>query len=505
MRVVRTSAAPLVWLAVALPALNPFAPGPSPQVVPLLFGGICIATLMVFFNMSHLRTVAWAWLIAAVLGGLFGLLQYFGLAHHLSPWISVAELGEAYANLRQRNQLATLTNIGVAALMWCLHDLSQRRGARLPVLMWIAGGCGLFLLVAGNAASASRIGVLQLLAIAASAALWSSVWRTRLTAVGMVALILYVIAAFALPWMLTHTHGVAGTNAFMRLAQEQGCSSRQVLWANVRHLIGERPWTGWGWGELDYAHYATLYSGERFCAILDNAHNLPLHLAVELGLPLAAIACVAAGWAIWKGAPWRATDATHQMAWRILGIIGLHSMVEYPLWYAPFQIAAGLSVIFLWWQPDPTVSAPQLRGPLTKEILLRVGTALALAAGVAFAWSDYHRASQPYLPYEKRDTAIRDLPPSMPPPWAPFRNQTLFAKLTTTPLTRANAPEMVELAREMLHYSPEPRVIEVLVEGLVLTGDEEQALWYLARYQAAFPEEFAAWSRKNRKDAAAST
>ena len=45
------------------------------------------------------------------------------------------------------------------------------------------------------------------------------------------------------------------------------------------------PWLGWGWGELDYAHYATLYDGPRFCDILDNAHNLPLHLAVELGIP----------------------------------------------------------------------------------------------------------------------------------------------------------------------------------------------------------------------------
>ena len=28
---------------------------------------------------------------------------------------------------------------------------------------------------------------------------------------------------------------------------------------------------------MDYAHFVTLYPGERFCDILDNAHNLPLH------------------------------------------------------------------------------------------------------------------------------------------------------------------------------------------------------------------------------------
>ena len=56
-------------------------------------------------------------------------------------------------------------------------------------------------------------------------------------------------------------------------------------------LIAQKPWLGWGWGELDYAHFITLYPGARFCDILDNAHNLPLHLAVELGVPLAVVLC----------------------------------------------------------------------------------------------------------------------------------------------------------------------------------------------------------------------
>lgn len=36
----------------------------------------------------------------------------------------------------------------------------------------------------------------------------------------------------------------------------------------------------------------TLFPGERFCVLLDNAHNLPLHLAVELGVPVAALLCL---------------------------------------------------------------------------------------------------------------------------------------------------------------------------------------------------------------------
>ena len=46
-----------------------------------------------------------------------------------------------------------------------------------------------------------------------------------------------------------------------RLASGPIDNNRLVLWRNVLQLIAAHPWFGWGLGELDYAHYATL-SGE---------------------------------------------------------------------------------------------------------------------------------------------------------------------------------------------------------------------------------------------------
>ena len=75
-----------------------------------------------------------------------------------------------------------------------------------------------------------------------------------------------------------------------------------------------------------------MFPGDRFSVLLDNAHNLPLHLAVELGLPVAAVACGAVvAWVV-RARPWQETDAVRQLAWGALAIIGLHSMVEVPLW-----------------------------------------------------------------------------------------------------------------------------------------------------------------------------
>ena len=53
------------------------------------------------------------------------------------------------------------------------------------------------------------------------------------------------------------------------------------------------------------------------------------------------------GWA--SRLAWTAASlAVLLVIWAVLAAIGLHSLVEYPLWYGPFQIAAAISVGLLW-------------------------------------------------------------------------------------------------------------------------------------------------------------
>jgi hypothetical protein len=168
-----------VFSLITLPWLNPFTFGPSPGVVPLLFSWACAAAVLGLSGMGAgvlsrerlVRAIATAWLIAALLSSLMGLLQYFGETAVFGMWVNSTALGEAYANLRQRNQFATLTNIGLAALLWCLAQGKSLWPARPPTagqasaktgqLPWVWGGVAM-LLAMGNAASSSRTGLLQL-------------------------------------------------------------------------------------------------------------------------------------------------------------------------------------------------------------------------------------------------------------------------------------------------------------------------------------------------------
>ena len=491
---------PAAVLLIVLPWLNPFAPGPSPAVVPLLFSWACAAALFGIYrrtfdltsNNRLVTVAATAWLAAGLLSCAIGLFQYFGGGGSLLPWVNQTELGQAFANLRQRNQFASLTSIALAALVWFAvrAPLAKHR----QWLLVLAAG----LLAAGNAASSSRTGLVQLLMLCALAGVWGAWRRPMVRWVLLLSVVTYIAAALLLPWLAGLDPTLHGALARLH-AGDDACSSRITLWSNVLHLIAQKPWLGWGWGELDYAHYLTAYNGPRFCDILDNAHNLPLHLAVELGVPLAVLLCGGMAWWVLRRRPWAEADPGGQLAWSVLAIVLLHSLLEYPLWYGPFQMAVGLGVAMLWRRqpaagadlPENTESKRQLR----QSVYGFVATIMIAFCGYA-AW-DYHRISQLYLVPESRSAAYRtDTLAKAQSSWL-FASQVQFAELLTTPLEPASAVWTFDAAGALLHYSPEPRVIEKRIEAAVLLGRDDDALKHLAQYRAAFPADHARWTKAN--------
>jgi hypothetical protein len=241
----------------------------------------------------------------------------------------------------------------------------------------------------------------------------------------------------------------------------------------------------------------TLYPGPRFCEILDNAHNLPLHLAVELGVPVALVVCLGSGWLVWRAQPWRETQLERQMAWAVLAVILLHSLLEYPLWYGPFQMAAGLCVLLLGGALRCS-SPPNMAKKPTLAHAAKGLTAIVLITMAVGVSIDYHRVSQIYLAPEARSPAYRDDTLAQARKTWFFKAQADFAELSITPLHKASAQNLHDLATSLLHYSPEPMVIEKLIESATLLGRDDEAVFYLARYRAAFPAEHQRWADQRR-------
>ncbi len=464
----------VLGILLVLPWLAPWSPGPLPNVVPLLISWACIGLLMVVGQGVRPLDMARAWAIAAGASSVIGLLQYFGQAGALSPWVHAPpSLGEAMGNLRQRNQLATLTGIGIVAVLWWAQQGLRRASA------WAL----LALLALGHAATNSRTGLLQMLLVAGMVLGWSRLavpsqhrlcWRLALGTLG-----LYAVALWALPQLLSLGTGQDSLNALTRLGLDDGCGSRKVLWRNVLHLIGEKPWWGWGWGELKYAHYSTRYPGERFCEILGNAHNGPLHLAFVFGVPMAALILLGLLALTLALRPWRPRQAEHTLAWGVLAVIGLHSLLEFPLWYGPFQMAVLLCAVLL---------MQGLTVPTARQQNLRFAGVGILMATFVIA-IDYARVSQIFLPAPKRWSIASASPLELAQRSLLFQGTARFAEFTLTPVTSDNAADMLKTGEGVLHYSPEPQVIRQVIKAATLAGDDRAATRHRQQLKIAFPQE----------------
>ena len=166
------------------------------------------------------------------------------------------------------------------------------------------------------------------------------------------------------------------------------------------------------------------------------------------------------------------------MAWGVLAAIGLHSLLEYPLWYGPFQIATVLCALMLW----PAWHALSWRRPQTIQLVGLGGLLLALLIA-----ADYWRMRQIYLPAAERFALWRA------DPWDAARHTVFFepayrfAQLTTTPLNAGNASWVLDMGQQMLHYSPEPRIVQAIIDSALLLGRDDLVTLHQERMQQAFP------------------
>ena len=400
------------------------------------------------------QSLLWVALVCAIMG----FVQYAGWAQ--SPgngfdWLHASPQRDAYANLRQRNQFGSLMALGLAAWLY----LQPSPWQRIPLFHWLQLG----LLSLGAVISCSRAGAIAWLALAALATVacskhrvmaQRSAWVAPLVAAG-----LFVLLSGALPTMtLLETQAAvapAPAPALTRATtQAEGldiCESRLVLWRNVLELSLQRPWTGWGWGELDYAMATQALTGTRFCGIVAHAHNLPLQLMVEWGWPLAWGLMACAGIWFWRRRPSLATSSSALLGWALLLPLTVHSLLEFPLWYGPFQMSLGLAL--------GMVAGPAAGSVSAKAQTATRGLAVLLVAGAGWGAVDYLRVSQPYLPSHLRMPHAQAAPLVEADQTFWFRNAVDFIQLTTT-----GVPQEAQkaLAQRLMHYSPEPAVAKHL-------------------------------------------
>ena len=443
------------------------------------------------------------WLLFAVAAAAFinaveGLLQWFGLVGELYRWVPEPEQrGIAYGALRQPNLFATLLCVGSVCTVWLFH----RRLLSL-FMSWTMVSVLMFAV----AASGSRTGLLEVLALAVLALLWRKQYRFAVTGLMAGQSLVLALAMLILP-IAARWHGFGFTSGLVRVAKT-GQDARLEIWSDTLHMIAQHPWFGWGWREMGYGHYVTLFN-HRFDGLLEHSHNLFLQIAVEFGLPVAVLFFGGLLWLIFHAEPWKfgsnprnsllEPELDRQFAWAILLlIVGIHSMLEYPLWYAGFLFLTGVFVGYLLPVIESTMASKKY-GIWSKRMGALSAALMVCLASVG--WQQYAKVLLIYkTPFtanqQERHNAILAAINGASDAWM-FREYLDFTRIGLSTVTPENASDVRQRAEELLHFSAEPKVIEPLLESLWYLNDTNAWLFHAGRFCRAFPAEFQRWRQTN--------
>jgi O-antigen ligase len=275
-----------------------------------------------------------ALLLAGLLSVVVGVIQVF--APSLADGALVAyptTPGRAIGNMRQPNQLSTVLLWSCGAAVW-LAVLRRWSTTWLAVV--------LVALVLGVVLTASRTGTVGVLLLA----LWGLAdrrlpGRVRLLMVGC--LLVYLLGWYGMEqWSLRTGDVFYGDDQVRKTLHGDASSSRGKIWRNTLALMAQYPWTGVGPGAYNFVWSLSVFP-DRPVAFFDHSHNLPMQLAVESGLPFAALVLGLLGWVGWSAIrAWRVADDAAARSARalsfMLALVGVHSLLEYPLWYTYFLL-----------------------------------------------------------------------------------------------------------------------------------------------------------------------
>ncbi len=471
---------PVLWALLLASAVAHVAIGLTPDfvgapIIANLILALALSVMVATLAPSPARLERWlsalliGILIASVFNAFASLLQTVAPNWTDDVWIArpATSHDRASGNLRQPNQLATLMLWGLVASGY----LNRRR--------WLLGCVCSAPPLATLLATGSRTGVISLALIAIALLVRTNRVRTW-PARRWLALLL---AALPLAWL--------ALSSFTRSTAQAAVSQRLALWRDSIEIISQHPWLGVGWGQLNFAWTLTPLP-HRAPDVFDHAHNLPLQLAAELGLPLALLLMLVLAASLWRARVALQSTMGGTLAALIL-IVLLHSLFEYPLWFSYFLLPTAILLSWLLIADAGAkalaVSAPQ-HGK-EAEARVRMGLLRCRRAGVALSLlliGSVIYANREYRKVAAIHGAVAQ-PDSLPRAIERARGSRLFGHFGdyAAIMLAGDAAVPALFARPIRHLIDE-RLLSAYARMLASTGDSQRAQFVVARAREFPPD-----------------
>jgi O-antigen ligase len=427
----------------------------------------------------------------AVVNALISIVQAHGLLPAVQAWMLPVVNGRAYGNLGQANHLADYLALGLASVGY-LGATGRLRAVALAA----AGTPMLYAM----SLTGSRSSWLYLAALLVAAGVGSrrmdATSGRRLLVAAAAALGVFVAVQIVLAAGVTALGTEAVTTVQRLPVQAPGGEERWTIWSGAWRIFLEAPWIGAGFGRFAarFFEIAPALDPPLPPIATHNAHNLLLQLGAELGVP--GVAFLIGGAVLWwLGA--RRGDPSPERWWllSVLAVIGIHSLLEYPLWYAYFL---GIASIVLG-------ASDQARLELRRARLVSLGAVAALALGwfaCVTVMSDY-RVLRDFQVF-RRSSMLAEGTEAVTRRLLEIERRSMLSYLVELGFARA-----IEIDRERLEAK---LALNTLVMGvlpdidvayrqallLALAGDAERARLQWDRSATLYPDHAEEWLKRAR-------
>ena len=434
---------------------------------------------------AAIEKFAWSVFIAALGSVVFAALQ---LVHSDIPFpFLVARSGDRLSgNLAQANHLADLLWLGAfaTAFLHCRGRL-QRPVAIVAVLLMLA-----FSSLTGS----RMVWLLAVLSGVLGAAFSTS--RTDPDVRRLAKSLLWIAGAFIVVALVLHYSGLLSsfniTASGARLSDDSGEKSNSLrfwIWRAGFDAAATHPFLGVGPGHyVGHAWELTMATpGSPRAGADSHAHNLFIHVAAELGLPVAlAVGACVATWLITLCRQ-SATDPRSLLLLAMGGVILIHSNLEYPLWYAYFLILLGVIAGLGVRQKTASASLKKVHGGHVAALALLMGTALAYlqytpleqAMQVITMQVSFGAAPQPA---PELDSALAKIPP-----WSPYRDMKEAIELIVAEPTKQNAAALAERCERLAPTAPSPYLLARCAMVLQVAGRTARAHFFAESVCKLYP------------------
>ena len=275
-------------------------------------------------------------LAGAELSALIGVVQHFQWHTPLDSVVVRKISSSVYGNIAQANHFANYIALGLISL-GLLFKLQKLRAVQVALLAMPM----LFVM----SLSGSRSSWLYLLMMAGLAWWWA---RHDPRQRPLLRYSLSLVAGFAIMNLVVQLPFIAGAessvNTVQRLFGDNATGGiRLFLWHEASLMFLQSPLLGVGFGQFAWHHFQLLPSlhPNGIVGLYNNAHNLIFQVAAEAGI--AGLLALLFPLGVWLVGLRRAIlDEAHWWGYAALGVLAIHSMLEYPLWYTYFVAIAAI-------------------------------------------------------------------------------------------------------------------------------------------------------------------